>query len=211
MFKNELSRTKKFEHWLTVIALLDTLKPIRENDLESVSLADIRQEAKKILKAINDNLRELISDSNTYYVLFALTAHCDELAQAYGRASTSLTAPLQNELFNTNDAGNLFYKYIELFRGRNDIDDLVFQTYYFCLNDGFKGRYIVDPDMQASYKDELLSYIHVPPISVAIRTDPTAYKPIWRIPAWAYYVFVLLVFLLIRYGLDLVPLNIIHK
>jgi len=54
-----------------------------------------------------------------------------------------LRKPLQEELFGTHIAGELFYRYLQQILGRNDSPDVadLLEVYYLCLLLGFGGRY----------------------------------------------------------------------
>lgn len=209
MNESALTHIKTVDHWRAVVSLLGSLKPLRDLENECGGISQIRETVKRDLRAIHENVREFLSENNAYYVVFALASHCDEVARAHVESFPGEAwLPLQSELFGTDDAGNLFYKYIELFRGRNDISQITFQTFYFCLNDGFKGRYIFEPETQTGFKHELLSYIHISPIPKAELSDfSKRRRALWKLPVWAYYVSVPVGLYLIRLLLSLIPIN----
>ena len=209
MNESTLANRKTEGHWRAVVALLGSLKPLRDLESECEKISEIRDTVKKDLRAIHENIRDFLTENNAYYVIFALVSHCDEIARAHiGSHSTERWLPLQDELFNTDDAGNLFYKYIELFRGRNDISQITFQTYYYCLSDGFKGRYIFEPETQAGFMKELLSYIHVAPIpKPSLLEHQNKRRPFWKLPPWSYYVSIPIALYIIVLFLSLIPIN----
>ena len=49
--------------------------------------------------------------------------------------------PLQKELFQVDDAGDMFYESLEEILSKPQTLPFIYEVYYFCLNYGFKGRY----------------------------------------------------------------------
>ncbi len=205
----ELIRRRTVGYWWSVLSLLDGIKPLKDLETECPDIQGVRESVKKSLRVIHENTKEFLSENNCYYVVFALASHCDEVARAHvDNFPSESWRPLQDELFGTGDAGNLFYKYIELFRGRNDISQITFQTFYFCLNDGFKGRHIFDPETKSGFMTELLSYIHIKAIpQEAFIEHNKPRKAVWKLPAWTYYASIPVFLYLILSLMSLVPIS----
>lgn len=209
MNEAELTRRRTISYWRAVMSVLDSVHPLRDLNNHCDNIQAIREKVKDDLRVIHNNIRGFLSENNSYYVVFALASHCDEIAQAYvGAFPGAFWAPLQDELFSTGDAGNLFYKYIELFRGRNDIDQVTFQTFYFCLNDGFNGRYIFDAGIRSGFMRELLSYIDIAkiPDTLASQCELTR-RSNWMLPVWAYYFAIPAALYLIHILLGFIPIG----
>lgn len=195
--------------WYQVIRLSELLEPFQKDALTDIQVSEAREAIRTILKQVYDAVQTLLGDRNAYYVLFALTAYCDEIAHSYLQQQHSHGwEPLQIELFNINDAGTLFYRYVELFRGRNDIPSLIFEIYYYCLKSGFKGSYITNPAARKAYLDELEAHINYEKMPHTHHSDDCATNIKRRIPVWLYYLSLVLLILLLRLTLETIPLEI---
>jgi len=195
--------------WFHVIRLPELLEPLQKEALTESQVSDAREAIRTVLKHLYDAVQTLLGDRNAYYVLFALTAYCDEIAHSYLQQQKSPGwEPLQIELFNINDAGTLFYRYVELFRGRNDIPSLIFEIYYYCLKSGFKGSYITNPAARKAYLDELEAHISYEKMPHTRPGDDCATDIKRRVPVWLYYFTVVLLILLVRLTLETIPLEI---
>jgi type VI secretion system protein ImpK len=87
--------------------------------------------------------------------------------------------PLQEELFGTHMAGEVFFQNLEKLLGRTDSHDLadLLEVYYLCLLLGFGGRYSMGG------KGELRSTIEALAAKIQrIRGRSTELSPYWRIP-----------------------------
>lgn len=195
--------------WNHIITLSNVFISLRNNVNDTVSFEETRATIKTILKDSHEYLLEKTSERNSYFVLFALVAHTDEkMLQITQLHPTHQWSSLQQELFNTTDAGTLFYDYIDYFRGRNDIPLIIYEVFYFCLKDGFKGSKVLEPDVCAAYTSELKAHIPVDNFpSIADRTDfkRRAKK---RIPIYFYYLAILLSVFLYRLLLELIPFQV---
>lgn len=195
--------------WYHVIRLPELLEPLQKDAPTEIQVSDAREGIRTVLKQLYDAVQTLLGDRNAYYALFALTAYCDEIAHSYLQQQHSPGwEPLQIELFNINDAGTLFYRYVELFRGRNDIPSLIFEIYYYCLKSGFKGSYITNPAARKAYLDELEAHISYEKMPHTRHIDDGAINIKRRIPVWLYYFSIVLMILLLRLTLETIPLEI---
>jgi type VI secretion system protein ImpK len=87
--------------------------------------------------------------------------------------------PLQEELFGTHMAGEVFFQNLEKLLGRTDSHDLadLLEVYYLCLLLGFGGRYSMGG------KGELRSTIEALAAKIQrIRGRSPELSPYWRIP-----------------------------
>ncbi len=74
---------------------------------------------------------------------FALIAFIDEtiISSEWSQKETWTAKPLQLQIYDSFDAGEVFFKRLKEFRSRpNDYIDLI-EIYYLCLALGFKGKY----------------------------------------------------------------------
>lgn len=109
-------------------------------------LLHARSDLRRELDVVREKLAGRLNERDTYLVLFALVAHFDELVQTRFLKGDKLSWPtLQRELFQVDDAGEVFYDTIEDILMKPQTLPFVLEVYYFCLNDGFMGKYDRNP------------------------------------------------------------------
>lgn len=106
-----------------------------------------RQQMREALKIAAQEARHPggYSQEDTKMAIFAVVGFLDEsILKASNRAFTEWpTKPLQEELFGTHLAGELFFQNLERMLRQEDSVDLadVLEVYQLCLLLGFRGRY----------------------------------------------------------------------
>lgn len=194
--------------WEIIADLFALLSPLRQEGavatMEAAGLVEIRSKLRSKL----DSLRSLITHQHTerdaYFVLFPITAHCDELVKSLILDTNRLQwPPLQQELYQISEAGDLFYELLDNCLGKPETLPLVFEVYYFCLSDGFRGRHGSNADKLADYRQRLSNRLPQPPLDPAPPTelDPPRTIPL-RIPVYVYYIAALLVLVFTYYLLN---------
>lgn len=111
----------------------------REAHASGPDLVSIRQSLRRRLGDLRVKLGETLSEHEVYHVLFPFVIHCDELLAAATRGAVSRWEPMQSELYEIDNGGELFYTVLEERLKQDETHPLVFETFYFCLNDGFAG------------------------------------------------------------------------
>lgn len=176
-----------------IVIINNFLLPLREAESQStiamIDLVDLRSKMRDQLDDLRAAITEQYSERDAYYVLFPLTAHCDEVVKKMILESHQLNwPPLQQEFYQVDDAGDLFYELLDNALSKPETLALVYEVYYFCLQDGFCGRYSVNPDRLSHYLEKLRKHIVLSPI---IATEPTVSVAIkrayFRIPNYVYY------------------------
>ncbi len=156
-----------------IIANLHTgLTTLRNNPSPTaLDLVELRSHLRAQLEQIRTLITEQYSERDAYYVLFPLTAHCDEgVKKGILDRSHLEWPPLQQELYQVVDAGDLFYELLDTVLAKTDTLSLLYEVYYFCLRDGFYGRYGVNPDRIADYIEKLQRHIALQPLAEATTT-----------------------------------------
>lgn len=142
---------------------------------------------------------------------FALVAFLDEtiISSSWNQKEIWLSEPLQIKMFDTFNAGEEFFTYLEELRQRSSANKEVLEIYYLCLALGFKGRYqLQSPELLRRVIDDLDMELHPemyqsidaispnakPSDTVAINTGGGL--PIWIYPASAVVLFLILYFIL---------------
>lgn len=107
--------------------------------------ADIlRQKIKDLFTRIEKESRQNnITSEAIQMVIFALAAFVDETISTseWSQKQYWLYNMLQMDLFNRSDAGEEFYRRLDLLRQRVRDNAQVLEIYYLCLVLGFKGKY----------------------------------------------------------------------
>lgn len=155
--------------------------------LQYDDLLHARSELRKELGSVRGRLAGLLNERDAYLVLFAITAHFDELVQTRFLKGDELTWPtLQKELFQVDDAGEIFYETLDDILMKPQTLPFVLEVYYFCLNDGFKGRYDRNPGKIEEYKQRLRQRIpfetpeqaqttDAEPVTIETKRSPAVY------------------------------------
>lgn len=196
------------EPWKIIASINTHLNSLREADspaaVARIDLVELRGKLRTQLEHLRAIITTEHSERDAYFVLFPLTAHCDELVKKVILDISHLSwPPLQQELYQVEDAGDLFYELLDNALGKPETLPLVYQVYYFCLNDGFCGRHGVNPDRLADYLERLRSHITLPAIE---DTSPNLLPapPKWlhfRIPNRVYYGSAVFLLILVYFGL----------
>ncbi len=170
------------ELWGIIVTINACLNPFREADsLDTIAMIDLvklRSKLRDQLEQLRTAITERYSERDAYLVLFPLTAHCDELVKKMILDINQLEwPPLQQELYQVVDAGDLFYELLDNALAKPDTLPLVYEVYYFCLHDGFCGRYGGNVERRSDQLKKLRPHIILQPI-VTI-TPPTPAPKKW--------------------------------
>ena len=161
----------------------------------------MRDGMRKLLDALRSELARTLTEHEVYSVLIPIVVYCDELANAVTREAMKRWEPLQSEKFNIENGGELFYWSIDERLRQQETHPLVFEVFYFCLNDGFVGMHQGDPRKIDEYKDRLRKRIPLQPAGGGPRKDRVAPRLV-KFP-WKYYAAaasaVLVVYVLLRW------------
>ena len=179
--------------WEKIVTINDILNPLRETQTESIistiDWVELRSKVRAQLEDLRAAFTEQYSERDAYHALFPLTAHYDELVKKLTLdIHQSEWPPLQQELYQVDDAGDLFFELLDNALSKPETLSLVYEVYYFCLNDGFYGRYSAHPDRLAEYLHKLRNHIRLQPIAATSLPNPVPTKRAYfRIPDYFYY------------------------
>ena len=170
------------ELWSIIVTINACLNPFREADsLDTIAMIDLvilRSKLRDQLEQLRTAITERYSERDAYLVLFPLTAHCDELVKKMILDINQLEwPPLQQELYQVVDAGDLFYELLDNALAKPDTLPLVYEVYYFCLHDGFCGRYGGNVERLSDQLKKLRPHIILQPIITI--TPPTPAPKKW--------------------------------
>ncbi len=119
-------------------------------------IVHIRAEIRTKLDFLRAALAEQYSERDTYLVLFPIVAQIDELIQTnFLRAMQTNWPLLQKELFQIDNAGEVFYEIMDDILLKPQTPLFIYEVYYFCLRYGFRGRYESNPVKVTEYLKKL--------------------------------------------------------
>lgn len=127
------------------------------------SLEDLRREINSSIDKLQATLNAELTENEVHQILLPLVIHCDELVlRRLPPQERPTWRMLQNERYKINDGGDVFYQLIEERLLKADTPLLTFEVLYFCLRDGFVGRFESDPSKIATYMTRLAARIPMP-------------------------------------------------
>jgi type VI secretion system protein ImpK len=115
----------------------------------SGDLASVRQQLDGLIAQSRNTASEAgLAEADTQNALFAVVAWADEvlLATPWAGAGEWARNLLQRRLFNVTNAGDAFFKRLELMEPQQI---QVREVYFYCLSLGFAGRYGYDRNAKA--------------------------------------------------------------
>jgi type IV/VI secretion system ImpK/VasF family protein len=195
-----------YDLWKMIGTFNSLLLPLREANAQAtmvtIDLVELRSQLRSQLEVLRTVITERYSERDAYFVIFPLTAHCDEVVKMMILATQDLEWPsLQQELYQVADAGDLFYELLDNALTKSDTLPLVYEVYYFCLRDGFCGRYSLHPDRATDYLQKLQEHIRLQPITTSPLISASTKRSYFRIPNYSYYLGTGLVLVLIYFFL----------
>ncbi len=139
---------------------------------EGFNIVGVRAEIRTQLDFLRVKLAEQLTERDCYLVLFPIVAYFDEHVKTCYLAEQQLSWPsLQKELFQIDDAGEIFYETVDDLLRKPQTIPFIYEVYYFCLNQGFQGRYVDNPVKINEYMKKLRGKIPVVDLS-NVQTTP---------------------------------------
>jgi type VI protein secretion system component VasF len=156
---------------------------------EGADIVKLRSLIRSRLGWLKQQLSMELTEREVYYCLFPLTIHFDEMVHQYLSDKTRIWSPLQKELFNIDNGGEIFFTTADELLKRAQTLPLVFEVFYFCLRNGFKGAFINTESRLKDYLARLEARIPLPnftPVTADAMDDQGV--ELLDFP-WRYYVF----------------------
>ena len=123
----------------------------------------LREELLTKLSELKTGLRSQLSEKEVGMVLLPLVIHIDELVmRRLSHEEQTQWVLLQRELFDLQNGGEVFYEFIQERLNMPDTPPLLFDVLYFCLSDGFSGKFDDEPARIEQYKRMLVEKIPLP-------------------------------------------------
>jgi type VI secretion system protein ImpK len=104
----------------------------------------LKKRIQELLRQIERESREAgYPDEDIHRAVFALVAFIDEtiIASEWDQKDHWLSNPLQLQLFNRYDAGEVFFITLDTLRQRPENYRELLELYFLCLSLGFRGKY----------------------------------------------------------------------
>lgn len=141
------------------------------------ALADVvvaREELRRLLGFLKARLADELTEREVYHLLFPLVIYTDELLNEATDGGVTRWEPLQGELYDVDNGGELFFSTVDMLLHKDDTHPLIFEVYYFCLSDGFLGEHHGHPGKIQEYRRRIAERIPVEasPPSVTGRERP---------------------------------------
>lgn len=131
-------------------------------------LGGLRDEIRSNLQRLKVDLIRIVSEKDVNMVLYPLVIHFDEMVmRRLSKEEQTRWQLLQKDLFNINDGGDVFFDFINERLRTSDTPLMVFEVLYFCLSDGFIGKFSNDVGKLDQYKGQLLEKIQLPELPAA--------------------------------------------
>ncbi len=162
--------------------VLTAIERLRANRQSVTDAQAFRQQTREVLKtAGNQALAAGYPPEDVKLATFATVAFLDEsvLNSQNPIFADWLRKPLQEELFGTHIAGELFYQNLQQLLSRNDSADLadILEVHYLCMLLGFGGRY------SGGNRGELNQVMNMVAEKIRrIRGRFTQLSPAWMLP-----------------------------
>ncbi len=155
---------------------------------EGFNIVGVRAEIRTQLDFLRVKLAEQLTERDCYLVLFPIVAYFDEHVKTCYLAEQQLSwPPLQKELFQIDDAGEIFYDTVDDLLRKPQTIPFIYEVYYFCLNQGFQGRYVDNPVKTSEYMKKLREKIPVVDLSnVQTAPEETGQVKLVGSAAWYY-------------------------
>ncbi|WP_428261499.1 DotU family type IV/VI secretion system protein [Haliangium sp.] len=159
--------------------------PGQLDEAAGASLAALHDRVRQVVGELRDALH---AEPERDRVTLLLVLYLDErIMHRLSDAHRLRWPPLQREWLGTSRGGDEFYRILDRLLEDPRTASILFETFYYCLANGFVGRYAGHPDIIAGYGERLRERIAVPELSPdpASPVRPGRLPPPFR-PGWYY-------------------------
>ena len=136
----------------------------REQHPAGADLVMLRSHLRRRLNELRTTLAEVLAENEVYYVLFPIVVYGDELVSTATRGAVQRWEPMQGEFYEIDNGGELFYEVCSERLKQDETHPLVFETFYYCLMDGFSGMYPAGSKKIEDTKSQLRDRILLSPV-----------------------------------------------
>ena len=152
-------------------------------------LLELRRELRTLLIQLKKVLSANMIERDVYFVLFPIVVYLDEMVQLkFFNVKERSWALLQQEFFEVENGGVLFYDTLENVLKNEATASIVYEVFTLCLNDGFQGLYSDNPNKIDAYLNMLRNKVTVktPPVRSDEEEEETFYR-VGIAPKWFYW------------------------
>jgi type IV/VI secretion system ImpK/VasF family protein len=164
----------------------EDLESQEEASDEYDSLLQLRKELRTSLFQLKKVLSSNMIERDVYFILFPIVVYLDEKVQLnFFKIQERSWALLQQEFFDTENGGVMFYDVLDNILKNEDTPQLVHETFFYCLNAGFLGKNTDNPNRIESYLEILKNKIPLNPVQKRkdeyqnSETNLSGYAPKW--------------------------------
>ncbi|UDQ98174.1 DotU family type IV/VI secretion system protein [Lentisphaerota bacterium WC36G] len=141
--------------WQKFIKLNNFLDKVRANQLKSVindaeKIIEFRGQLQNYINDLSNTSMQILGVKTAYYINFAVVAFCDELISVLFARNELSWPKLQKDMYDTENGGEQFYSLLDQIIEQPTFPIIVYQVYYYLLNDGFKGV-LVDESKKSQF------------------------------------------------------------
>jgi type IV/VI secretion system ImpK/VasF family protein len=161
---------------------------MRQAFVATDELVEVRSQIRAKLDVLKASFAEKLTEREGYLALFPLVVYFDEIVQnRFVRGQSAPWPPLQKELFKIDDGGALFYDTLDDLLRKPETLPFIYELFYFCLSDGFKGKHTENLAKINEYKHKLEDKIPHPHVTSAAAKEEAAHMiSLERLP-FSYY------------------------
>lgn len=161
---------------------------VLKRGIQTDDIVPLRAEIRNKLNFLRVRLNEYLTERETYLALFPVVIYFDETVQSkIFQGQHVMWPPLQKELFQIDNGGELFYDTLDDILRKPETVPFVYEVFYFCLSDGFQGKYAENFLKIEEYQNKLKAKIPLPKIEAQEKREevPDLMRA-HRIPWWSY-------------------------
>jgi len=151
-----------------------------------IDIVAMRTRLRKQLSWLKTRLADDLTEREVYYCLFPIVIYTDELVHETTVGAASHWEPLQGELYDVDNGGEVFFTTVDTLLHKDDTHPLIFEVFFYCLNDGFVGQYDGNAGKVHEYRRRLADRIPIERPSDDGTLGPTAAVELVSFPARFY-------------------------
>lgn len=141
-------------------AVVSTLEEIKGLIARSKGLEGLRTAIRGQLTQLRRQMSAAMPEAEVYKVMFPLVIYSEELVLRHLSEREQTQWPLlQAELYQIRDGGEALYRLLDEELEKPDMIPALAEVMFYCLNDGFLGRYSEESLKIKEYQDRLAARI----------------------------------------------------
>ncbi|BBM86669.1 DotU family type IV/VI secretion system protein [Candidatus Uabimicrobium amorphum] len=173
---NSEKKIVKCELWLAINEIFKTVKNSKDSldnkSKQSTALVNLKKEIRSQLCSLKKKCQNAYGEDWRKCII-PLVIHIDEMIRCHIDVECRNWPTLQQEeeFGGIENGGVEFYNLLDEVL-ENNTHEFIYEVFYFCLKDGFVGRYIDNPTRATSYQKRLESFLVFPQIPNAGLKEP---------------------------------------